>query len=405
MKILYYSPHPHIPMFAQTGAGTHIREMIQAFRQNGHEVETLIMGGEDASTGTHIQTANVSTGGIKKIIKSFIPSCIWEGIKDWQMERYDQYAQQRLAAKMDSYKPDLIYERAAYLQTSGIKEAKKKNIPHIFEWNGPFMHERKKLYGNSAYFPVAKKNERTQLSDTQLNVVTSTAMRDYFAKKYQLPENKFLVVPNAIDIAKIQTNSQIVAELREKWQLQDKIVIGFVGQIMAWHGVGILLSAFYHLHQAYPHLRLLIVGEGKMLAEYKQYAIEKGIAEKVIFTGKIPHKEVFNHIEVMDITVMANSNWYGSPVKIFEYGAMGKAIIAPDNIPVRDVMIDNEDGILVQPSTDSLKFALIKLIDNEELRKKVAVAFQQKVLQKYTWKHAAKHLLATHFNELFSSKI
>lgn len=400
MKILYYSPHPHINLAAQTGAGTHIREMIQAFRENGHEVSTLIMGGETQEEVR--QTIAAKPNKLKQGLKSLIPGCIWEGIKDWQMAKFDALAQQKLLAKIADFQPDLIYERAAYMQTSGVLAAKKQQIKHILEWNGPFVQERTQLYGASCYFPFAKKNEHKQLITTTLNVVNSSAIRDYFIKKYKINEAKFQLIPNAINVEMLKTDSSEIEKLRSQYALSDKIVVGFVGQIMEWHGVGILLEAFSLLHQQYTNVRLLIVGDGKMLAAYKQYAIEKGIADKVIFTGKIPHKQVFNHIELMDITVMPNSNWYGSPVKIFEYGAMGKAIIAPNNIPVRDVMADNEDGILVAPSADALKMALTKLIDNEDLRKKVAISFQQKVLKKHTWKYEAKHLLATHFNELFS---
>ena len=95
----------------------------------------------------------------------------------------------------------------------------------------------------------------------------------------------------------------------------------------------------------------------------------------------------------MDITIGADSHWYGFPVKIFEYGGMGKAIIAPDNIPVRDVMVDGEDGILVQPNAESIRKAIEKLIENPDLRKEIAQNFQEKVLANHKWIDNAERVI------------
>jgi glycosyltransferase involved in cell wall biosynthesis len=102
---------------------------------------------------------------------------------------------------------------------------------------------------------------------------------------------------------------------------------------------------------------------------------------------------VYTYIDLMDITVMARSNWYGSPVKIFEYGAMGKAIIAPDTVPVRDVMIDGEDGLLVEPVVSLISSALSRLISDKEERSRFGRNFQRKVLEKYTWMRNARTAL------------
>ena len=149
------------------------------------------------------------------------------------------------------------------------------------------------------------------------------------------------------------------------------------------------------LNSKYFNTRLLIVGSGEALDDLKNLAQKLKIENQVVFAGSVPHHEVFNYIDLMDITVMAKSNWYGSPVKIFEYGAMGKAIIAPDVIPVRDVMIDAIDGILVQPEQVALTNALEKLFIDEKLRKNIADNFKQKVLANHTWEKMAEKLLSS----------
>lgn len=95
----------------------------------------------------------------------------------------------------------------------------------------------------------------------------------------------------------------------------------------------------------------------------------------------------------MDITVLPNSHWYGSPIKLFEYGAMGKAIIAPDNVPVKDVLIPGDDGLLVKPTVDSLFPAMKHLVESPDQRVRMAEGFQKKVLTRHIWSAMAKKIL------------
>ncbi|HKK40243.1 MAG TPA: glycosyltransferase, partial [Cryomorphaceae bacterium] len=132
---------------------------------------------------------------------------------------------------------------------------------------------------------------------------------------------------------------------------------------------------------------------GSALPELKAQALSRGVLDRCIFTGSVPHREVYPFVENMDICCMPDSNWYGSPVKIFEYGLMKKPVIAPDLGPLRDVMTDGENGILVEPNPTALKAAIQKLVNDRGLREKIAVSWHEKVLLEYTWDTAAKKVL------------
>lgn len=81
MKILYYSPHPHLKLEDNTGYGTHMREIIQAFRSLGHEVFPVIMGGICRKDTQDQDVGMKNTTKIK--IKKYIPSILWETLKDF----------------------------------------------------------------------------------------------------------------------------------------------------------------------------------------------------------------------------------------------------------------------------------------------------------------------------------
>jgi glycosyltransferase involved in cell wall biosynthesis len=95
----------------------------------------------------------------------------------------------------------------------------------------------------------------------------------------------------------------------------------------------------------------------------------------------------------MDITVMARSNWYGSPVKIFEYGAMRKVIIAPDVIPVQDVMTHQTDGLLIPDTPEALEKAIRFVLNNPQDSANMALVFHEKVLAQYTWRKVAQQII------------
>ncbi|HEU4717748.1 MAG TPA: glycosyltransferase, partial [Bacteroidia bacterium] len=129
MKILYYSPHPALNLSAQTGYGTHMREMIRAFREAGHEVKTCIRGGEQMP----VSSGGATAGNGKRLLKKIIPRFLWRTLKERRLMREDKISEAVLAKAMEEFQPDVIYERAAYLCISGRNVAVRKKIPHIVE--------------------------------------------------------------------------------------------------------------------------------------------------------------------------------------------------------------------------------------------------------------------------------
>lgn len=392
MKIIYYSPHPTLNLAAPSGPGTHMREVIAGFERAGHEVIPLILGGTKINQEADIQ---ISQSGTRKLTKKLLPESVWQTIKDWNLRRFDrQVAQQKLAQLVDSEQPDLIYERGYYLMTSGVKVAKDKSVRHMIELNAPYPEEKMQMEGLSYFVNKSNTCEYEQVSMTDRVIVVSSALKDYLADRYPTHTDKVYVTPNAVNRGKLRVDSTRVEELRQEFSFSECTILGFVGSIFPYHGVKELLELFPELVPDYPKLRLLIVGDGAILGELKAFAKEKNIDNRIVFTGNVKHTDVPNHIDLMDITIMPRSNWYGSPVKIFEYGLLNKAIIAPDNVPVRDVMENGQDGILIPADQIAMKSAIKALISDPATRKSMAASFHNKVLEKYNWDKVVKTILS-----------
>ena len=225
----------------------------------------------------------------------------------------------------------------------------------------------------------------------------SSVMKFYLEKNAGKDLSHVCVVPNAVNMEWINSKCDNTLAVRNEWQINEQhIVIGFVGSIFPYHGVDRMIQAAAELKRRGNHMfTMCVVGGGEILPALKTMALEMGVADTFIFTGNVPHHKVRNLIHMMDVCVMPRSNWYGSPVKIFEYGALGKCIVGPNVGPVRDVMIHEVDGLLIEDAQDALSNALLYLIEQPEKKQKMAMHFQQKVHQQYTWEQVASTIMET----------
>jgi glycosyltransferase involved in cell wall biosynthesis len=387
MKILYYAPNPHLSLNAQTGYGTHMREMIDCWKSMGHEVETLIAGDLGTSGADHNAT---NSSSVKKLLKKWVPGYIWESIKDRKLIHFDAEMSRILKQRVELFNPDIIYERVSYLQESGVDVAKQYNIRHISEVNAPFPEERVYFSGRSAYLKRARAIEKKILEQSFCLTVVSSALKSYLTEKHPSSESKIHVIPNAVNEQQTNLDMDKLESLRSQYNPENALVFGFVGSIFPYHGVDLLLKAF---NKTPGNSILLIVGDGASIPDLKKYVLENDLNRRVFFTGSVPHSDVFHYIQIMDICCMMNSNWYGSPVKIFEYGLMNKAVIAPDVAPVRDVIVHEKDGLLVSNSLDEIQNSLKRLMSDSDLRERLAKSWNKKVLENYTWKAAAEKTL------------
>lgn len=389
MKILYYSPHPHLSLGASTGYATHMRELIAAFRLLGHTVHPVICGG--TASGAVMELKQSRT---KKMLRKLAGPFLWRSLKEMALVRRDRQSAEMLGQEILKFQPDLIYERSGFLLSSGSEMAQKYGIPHVVEVNAPFEEEVRAFEGAGSLLErKGRKKLQQVLQNARLVVTVSSVLRDFLCKHYGVKESSTIVTPNAINPDFIHPDTALKAEIETKWIRGKKPVVGFVGSVFPYHGVDLLIRAFASIDELRRNGLLLIVGDGYLIPELKQLAATLGCSESIQFTGSVPHNAVFSFIERMDITVMARSNWYGSPVKIFEYGAMGKPVIAPDTAPVRDVMVPGEHGVLIGSGADELKEALLSLLHDPGKTQRMADAFQQKVFVQHTWEQVARQVL------------
>ncbi len=284
-----------------------------------------------------------------------------------------------------------IYERYAIFGIAGVYLSQKYNIPIVLELNytskSNLVRKRAKLFEPLAYYV-----EKKLFQYASGIAVVSTKLKDQLIDKYSISEKKIVVTPNGCDLdifGRLVDEENIV----HKKQLEDKLVIGFVGGFYPWHGLDLLVNAFEVLAKEHPNILLLLIGDGPEHENISKLVQQKQLAEKVIFTGKINHHELPKYIYKFNIAVMPNSNEYGSPMKIFEYMALRKPYVAPDYPPIVEVT-EGQGKIFKKNDLESFISALENYIQHPQMMEADGQKGRELIKTKYNWMENAKHSLS-----------
>lgn len=386
MKILYYSPHPSLKLHAPTGYGTHMREMIRAFEELGHEVKFFI-GGETSSIQAHqsVRSHLRRTSPVKTILKRITPKVIWETVKDLQLIRIDQQRIKSLERICAEFAPDVIYERSHYGMVSGVIVAQKLAIHHVLEVNSPNVQERIQLSGPSWLSGRATKSDNWIFAKSN-HVLTVSSRLAEMLEIERISQN-WSVTPNAIRPGQeLQTKN---LRTRSNLGIEDSVfLVGFIGSIFHWHGVHLLIDAIALLRNKKVDVAALIVGDGSIKSELVQRSVDQAVEDHIFWTGSVPHDEIHGLGSLCDCLIMPKSDEYRSPVKLFEYALCNRPVIAPDQLPVQEVMENNVHGLIVSADKNEISDAIVQLL-NHNLGTEYASNWRKKVMSHHTWKQNA----------------
>ena len=172
--------------------------------------------------------------------------------------------------------------------------------------------------------------------------MVSTPLRRILEQAGVRPE-KIMVMPNGVCLQHFQPASASV-ELRQRLGLAGQTVIGFVGWFRQWHGLEMLLEAFQRSGLGRQRVKVLMIGDGPAMPELREFTADKGLTEHVIFTGPLPHAEVPAYLDLIDIAVQPAANEYCCPMKILEYMALAKPIVAPRQENIQELLRENESA-------------------------------------------------------------
>ena len=148
------------------------------------------------------------------------------------------------------------------------------------------------------------------------------------------------------------------------------------------------------MDSGYRDIATVLIGDGPVMNDLQIKTRELRLENEVIFTGPVERKDVIDYLDAIDIGILPNSNEFGSPVVLFEMMGLGKPVVAPSLLPIDDVVLHNDNGMLFAPlDKKGLEQNIRALVDNPEIGKRIGKRASDTVQDRHTWVGNAKKIL------------
>jgi glycosyltransferase involved in cell wall biosynthesis len=286
---------------------------------------------------------------------------------------------------------DLIYRRN-HLFSSEYILARLFKIPSIKEVNGIYRDElksRQLVHKMSLW--MLDKIERDNMPKADKIVTVTDRMKVELHKEYGIPENQIAVIPNGANINLFKPMDTM--EVRGELGLNPEYrYVCFVGNLLKWLGIEKLINCAPLVVAQLPDTKFLIVGDGEIKEELKSLAGSLGIADNFIFTGMVPYPQVPLYINAADVCVapaaldLRNSKSGASPLKLHEYMACGRPVVAGDVEGDIQEIADSGLGFVVDSTNaQEMAGAIVVLLKNEPMRREMGERARKLVVEKYSW--------------------
>jgi glycosyltransferase involved in cell wall biosynthesis len=217
-------------------------------------------------------------------------------------------------------------------------------------------------------------------------------------RKWNIKESKLAVLPCAADVKTFAPNGN-AARWRQRLALSNERVVVWVGGFYPWHDLELLLESFAQVLQSVPNARLLLVGDGQTRPAIAQKVAENGLRHAVTLTGAVAHAEVPEMLAIADVAVVpaapipAGGGGTGTPLKLFEYMAAGKAIVATKLAHAAEVIEDGQTGLLIQPGdVDGFARAISGLLSDPMERGRLGQNARRQAVNYHSWELYTKQL-------------
>jgi glycosyltransferase involved in cell wall biosynthesis len=378
MRVAYVCADQGVPIFGRKGCSIHVQEVVRALIGQGAEIDLFSP-----------RTEGDRSWGLESCRLHHLPIA---ADKDPAAREQAAFrANRELRQALDRQGPfDLVYERYSLWSHEGMDYARSMRVPGLLEINAPLIDEQahhRVLVDRSQAEWVAHRvfGNATALIAVSQEVAT-------YLQQYPHAEGRVHVVPNGVNPDRFPN------DLRpSRPGAPGTFTVGFLGTLKPWHGLQTLIAAFDRLHATDPAVQLLVVGDGPERSRLESDLSSRGLQDAVDFTGSVAPAEVPGLLASMEAAVAPYPDmnyFYFSPLKVYEYMAAGRAVVA-SRIGHLDGLIEHGVcGLLCSPGDPlELAEALLLLRFDPALRDRLGLAARAKVRKAHTWEATTRRIL------------
>ena len=374
MKILY-----HHRIASKDGQNVHIEEIVNAMRGLGHEVRVV------APAQSESQEFGASVGWVDRL-KAALPKAVYEVLE----MGYSVLAYVRLARAIREFRPDAIYERYSLFFFAGIWAKWRFKLPFILEVNGPLAEERTR-YDGLALKSVGLWAQRHVWRSADFVLPVTHVLAGMVQSAGVAPE-RIAVIANGINEAHFQT-APTSETAKAALGLAGQVVLGFTGFVKDWHGIDRVIRWMAGAGREGVHL--LVAGDGPARTGLEALADELGVRGRVTFTGLVQRDAIPQLIAAFDIALQPAVVPWASPLKLFEYLALGRAVLAPREPNLLEVLADGDNALLFDAARPGdFEAALDRLCRDGDLRRSLGEGARRSVgVRGFTWRRNAERIV------------
>lgn len=367
------------------GRQTHLYEIIMGLAQLGYQVyifsgQNLDFSDQESITCHLIDDTNIATMYASIMTVTFRLCCADE--------------------------IDVIYSR---LSLYGVLSSSISRIfgvkPHVCEVNGFFAEEMELINKNHASIPIKNRinweiclrSERYLLARAARIIAVTEGIKHQIVERGLAEEDRVSVIENGANTDLFRPGdpeeAQTLLGLSQEFRY-----LCFVGNFAPWQGLQYIVQAVPEIVRAYPDCRVLLVGDGVMKDHCIRMGEDLGVSEYLIFYGSVPYSRVPACVRAADICiapfVMERNAGIGlSPLKVYEYMACGRPVVASAIPGVGELLIRSGGGIPVRPDDPrALADAVIRLLSSDDLRRTMGECAASYVRDHHSWMSVAEQV-------------
>jgi glycosyltransferase involved in cell wall biosynthesis len=377
-RLAYVCADPGVPVYGRKGCSIHVQEVVRGLTRAGAAVE-LFCARVGGAAPPDLRDLPVHDLGC--------PPAPDAHTRAGALLDANAALDQRLCAAGPF---DAVYERHALFSFAAMEHARRRGVPGLLEVNAPLIQEQDRYRG------LVRAEEAEAAASRALRAASALlAVSEPLAgwlRQQPGPGGRVHVLPNGVDTGRFRPDAAPALP-----RPPGSFTLGFVGSLKAWHGLEDLIPVLEGLRRAVPAARLLIVGEGPMRARLEEQAAALRCADAVTFTGGVDPDCVPSLLTSMDATLAPYppmDRFYFSPLKVFEYMAAGRAVVAAATGQIADVIEDGVTGLLHPPGdAAALEAALRRLAADEPLRRRLGAAARRRAVAQHGWDRAVGAIL------------
>lgn len=353
---------------AGSGANVHIDEFVGAATRLGAEVHCV----GQATESIRVQGRRVGTP-LPRVVKDFI-----------HLSRNGAFRRRADAALRD-WRPDAVYFRGALYMGYGREVAQAHNLPMFYELNTPFPGEHIEFHGGH-FGGFARRVERLNREAAVRIFTVSRQLKDILVAD-GAPPDKLVVVPNGVTPERFDPTPRTE---------DGSVRFGFVGSLQVWHGVEVMMDAFAEVLDAAPNAELHIVGDGPLAMSLSAARRRSAHASRIHLHGPLSHDQIPAFLHDMDVLLAPYPDlprFYFSPLKLFEYLAAGRAVVASNLGQISDILVHDRNGCLL-PAGDrnALARCCLDLASDPDRRERLCAA-AARTAAGHSWEANARTIL------------